>query len=186
MPNAKGLMDRSLVVDGCSRSLCPVVSVRESKQLGFEIDQGATGARFLFGSQTYLELDREGAFFTLDVEVDSGYDSCGEDDDGAFMCDDDDGDSGDMWDCVECTAEHAGITLAAVGSVPSAYVAKFNLEQHYADGHRPYYVKCPWCVSAGMRAKKAVSVPHSSRMCAHLFLGNDSCFCCSVRKWKKN
>ena len=40
MPNAKGLhvMDRSLVVDGCSRSLCPVVSVCESKQLGFEID----------------------------------------------------------------------------------------------------------------------------------------------------
>ena len=46
VPNAKGLMDRSLVVDGCSRSLCPVVSVRESKQLGFEIDAGATGARF--------------------------------------------------------------------------------------------------------------------------------------------
>ena len=31
VPNAKGLMDRSLVVDGCSRSLCPVVSVCESK-----------------------------------------------------------------------------------------------------------------------------------------------------------
>ena len=37
VPNAKGLMDRSLVVDGCSRSLCPVVSVCESKQLGFEL-----------------------------------------------------------------------------------------------------------------------------------------------------
>ena len=65
VPNAKGLMDRSLVVDGCSRSLCPVVSVCESKQLGFEIDQGATGARFLSGSQTYLELDREGDFLTF-------------------------------------------------------------------------------------------------------------------------
>ena len=31
VPKAKGLMDRSLVVDGCSRSLCPVVSVCESK-----------------------------------------------------------------------------------------------------------------------------------------------------------
>ena len=54
VPNAKGLMDRSLVVDGCSRSLCPVVAVCESKQLGFEIDAGATGARFLAGSQTYI------------------------------------------------------------------------------------------------------------------------------------
>ena len=65
VPNAKGLMDRSLVVDGCSRSLCPVVSMCESKQLGFEIDGGATGARFLSGGQTYLELGREGDFFTL-------------------------------------------------------------------------------------------------------------------------
>ena len=58
VPNAKGLMDRSLVVAGCSRSLCPVVAVCESKQLGFQIDQGATGARFLSGDKTYLELDR--------------------------------------------------------------------------------------------------------------------------------
>ena len=78
-------MDRSLVVDGCSRSLCPVASVCESKQLGVEIDAGATGARFLSGSQTYLELDREGDFFTFDVEVDSGYESCSEGDDGAFL-----------------------------------------------------------------------------------------------------
>ena len=98
--NAKGLMDRSLVVDGCSRCLCPVVSVCESKQLGFEIDQGVTGARFLSGSQTYLELDREGDFFTFDVEVDSGYESCSEPgDDGAFMCADDDGDDGDVELC---------------------------------------------------------------------------------------
>ena len=41
VPNAKGLMNRSLVVDGCSRPPCPVVSVCESKQLGFEIDQDA-------------------------------------------------------------------------------------------------------------------------------------------------
>ena len=60
VPNVRGLMDRSLVVDGCSRSLCPVVDVCESKQLGFEIDAGAIGARFLAGSQTYLELDMEG------------------------------------------------------------------------------------------------------------------------------
>ena len=36
--------------------------------------------------------------------------------------------------------------LAASGLVQSAYVAKFNLEQHCAYGHRPYCVKCPWCV----------------------------------------
>ena len=84
VPNAKGLMDRSLAVDGGSRSLCPVVSVCESTQLGFEIDAGATGARFLAGSQTYLELDREDDFFTFDVEVDRGYEFCGEGDDGAF------------------------------------------------------------------------------------------------------
>ena len=70
VPNAKGLMDRFLVVDGCSRSLCPVVSVCESKQLCFKIDQGTTGARFLSDSKTYLELDREGDFFIFDVEVD--------------------------------------------------------------------------------------------------------------------
>ena len=144
-----------------TRSLCPVVAVCESKQLGFEIDHGATGARFLSGSQTYLELDREGDFFTFDVEVDSGYESCSEGDDGAFMCADDGGDCGDVWDCVECTAEHADILLAIVGSVQSAYVTKFDLEQYCADGHRPYCVKCHWCVSAGMRSKKAVSIPHS-------------------------
>jgi hypothetical protein len=99
-------MDRSLVVDGCSRSLCPVVSVYEPKQLGFEIDAGATGARFLSGSQTYLEPDREGDFFTFDVEADSGYESCGEDDDGAFLCAED-GCGDEMWSCVECTHEHA-------------------------------------------------------------------------------
>ena len=58
--NDEGLMDRSLVVDWCSGSLCPVVSVCKSKQLGFEVDAGATGARSLSGSQTYLELDRDG------------------------------------------------------------------------------------------------------------------------------
>ena len=26
-------------------------------------------------------------------------------------------------------------------------------------------MKCPWCVSAGMRSKKAVNIPHSSRVC---------------------
>ena len=165
VPNAKGLMDRSLVVDGCSRSLCPVVSVCESKQLGFEIDAGATGARFLSGSQTYLELDREGDFFTFDVEVDSGYESCGEGDDGAFLCAEDSDSDDDMWSCVECTPEHADILLAAASSVQSAYVAKFSLDQHCADGHRPYNVKCPWCVSAGMRSKKAISVSHSDRVC---------------------
>ena len=122
VPNAKGLMGRFLVVDGCSKSLCHVVSVCESKQLGFEIDQGTIGARFLYGSQTYLELDREGDFFTFDVEVDSNYESCSEGDDGSFMCADDDG---DVWNCVECTAEHADILLAVAGSVQSAYVAKF-------------------------------------------------------------
>ena len=76
---------------------------------GFEIDQGAIGARFLSCSQTYLGLDREGDFFTFDVEIDSGYASCGEDNDGAFMCADDYGDGCDMWDCVECVAEHADI-----------------------------------------------------------------------------
>ena len=160
VPNAKGLMDRSLVVDGCSRSLCPVVAVCESKQLGFEIDAGATGARFLAGSQTYLELDREGDFFTFDVEVDSGYASCGEGDGGAFLCAED-----ELWSCVECTPEPADVLLTSVGSVQSAYVARFNLEQHCADGHRPYNVKCPWCVSAGMRSKKAISVAHSDRVC---------------------
>ena len=38
VPNAKGPMDRYLVVGGCSGSVCPVVSVCESKQLGFETD----------------------------------------------------------------------------------------------------------------------------------------------------
>ena len=44
-------------------------------------------------------------------------------------------------------------------------MAKFSLDQHCADGHRPYNVKCPWCVSAGMRSKKAISVSHSDRVC---------------------
>ena len=55
--------------------------------------------------------------------------------------------------------------LTSVGSVQSAYVARFNLEQHCADGHRPYNVKFPWCVTAGMRSKKAISVAHSDRVC---------------------
>ena len=35
MPNARGLMDRSLVVKNCARSLCPVVAVCESQSFGF-------------------------------------------------------------------------------------------------------------------------------------------------------
>ena len=81
------------------------------------------------------------------------------------MCANDDGDDGDVWNCVECTVEHADILLAAAGSIQSAYVAKINLEQHCVDGHRPYCVKRPWCVSVGMRSKKAISIPHSSRVC---------------------
>ena len=52
-----------------------------------------------------------------------------------------------------------------VSLVQSAFVAKFDLVQHCADGHRPYNVKCPWCVSAGMRAKKANRVARSDRVC---------------------
>ena len=96
--------------------------------MGFEIDQGAIGARFLSGSQTYLELDRGGDFFTFDVEVDSGYESCSEGDDGVFMCADDSGDCGDVWDCVECTAEHADILLAAAGSVQSHMLLNLTLD----------------------------------------------------------
>ena len=54
--------------------------------------------------------------------------------------------------------------LTSAGSVQSAYVVRFNLEQHCADGHRPYNVKCPWYVSTGMRSKKAISVAHSDRV----------------------
>ena len=106
-----------------------MVSVCESKQLGFEIDAGATGARFLSGSETYLELDMEGDFFTFDVEVDSGYGSCDEGDDGAFLCAED-GCGDEMWSCVECTPEHADVLLASASSVPSAYVARFGLGPH--------------------------------------------------------
>ena len=28
-----------------------------------------------------------------------------------------------------------------------------------------YCVQCTWCVSVGMRSKKAISVSHSSRVC---------------------
>ena len=65
VPNAKGLMDRSLVVDGCSRSLCPVVSVCESKQLGFEIDAGATGALAGFCLVVGLTLSLTGKVISL-------------------------------------------------------------------------------------------------------------------------
>ena len=40
IPKSKGLMDKALVVDNCSRSLCSMVTVCESKNLGFEIDAG--------------------------------------------------------------------------------------------------------------------------------------------------
>ena len=47
-----------------------------------------------------------------------------------------------LWSCAECTPEHASVLLASAGSVQSAYVTRFSLEQHCADGHRPYNVKC--------------------------------------------
>ena len=78
VPNAKGLMNRSLVVKNCARSLCPVVAVCESQSLGFQIDSGATGARFLSGESTFLELEREGDFFTFEVPTASDYESCDE------------------------------------------------------------------------------------------------------------
>ena len=165
VPDARGLMDKSLVVSGCSRSLCPVVTVCESKNLGFEIDQGATGARFLSGSETFLELDREGDFFVFDVPVDSGYESCEECDESLFSSVAESLDGSDEWGCVECSDEHAMVLMSAGESVQSAFVAKFDLGQHCRDGHRPYNAKCPWCVAGGMRAKQAFRVPRTDRVC---------------------
>ena len=76
IPKSKGLVDKALVVDNCSRSLCPVGTVCESKNLGFEIDAGANGSRFLSGGETFPELDKEGDFFVFEVDTDSGYESC--------------------------------------------------------------------------------------------------------------
>ena len=39
--------------------------------------------------------------------------------------------------------DHAAVLLASSESVQSAFVAKFDLVQHCADGHRPYNVKFP-------------------------------------------
>ena len=35
-------------------------------------------------------------------------------------------------------------------------------------------MKCPWCVSAGMRSKKAISVAHSERVCEKGYMYNVS------------
>ena len=53
-------------------------TVCESKNLGFEIDAGASGhgARFLSGGETFLELDKKGDFFVSEVDTGSGYESC--------------------------------------------------------------------------------------------------------------
>ena len=163
VPAAQGLMDNSLVVKNCARSLCPVVAVCESQSLGFQIDSGATGARFLSGDETFLELEREGDFFTFEVPSGEGYDSC---DEGLCELSSGDGEQYDSeWRCVECLDEHADVLLASSKSRQSAFVAKFDLVQHCADGHRPYNVNCPWCVSGAMRAKKANRVARSDRVC---------------------
>jgi hypothetical protein len=169
VPNAKGLMDKSLVVSDCQRSLCPVVSVCETRNLGFEIDQGASGARFLSGEKTFLELEREGDFFVFEVPVDSGYESCDEGPESIFMSDtqgDESNKTGESeWQCLEGTTEHQTILRVAGDSTQSAFVSKFSLEQHCIDGHRPYCAQCPWCVAAGMRAKRANRVPRTDRVC---------------------
>ena len=94
--------------------------------MGFEIDAGATGVRFLAGSKTYPGLDREGDFFTFDVEVGPGYESCGEGDDGAFLCAEDDcGD--DMWSCVECTPECCVLQVASSTMISCGVEPLFTL-----------------------------------------------------------
>ena len=69
------------------------------------------------------------------------------------------------WQCLEGTPEHQTILRAAGGSTQFAFVSKFSLEQHCIDGHRPYCAQCPWCVAAGMRAKRANRVPRTDRVC---------------------
>ena len=163
VPSARGLMQRFLVVEGCSRSLCPVVTVCANQGQGFEIDRGATGARFLAGDETFFECQREDDFFVLDVPLDSGYESCGEGPEGVFV-------SGasveelSEWQCVECTDQHQAVLGAASGSSQSVFVAKFDLEQHCIDGHRPYSAMFPWCVASGMRAKRANRVQRTERV----------------------
>ena len=126
VPGARGLMQRSLVVEGCSRSLCPVVTVCANQNLGFQIDQGATGARFLAGEETFLECQREGDFFVFDVPLDSGYDSCEEGPEGVFVSSASDSEVSE-WQCVECTDQHQAVLGAAGSSLQSAFVAKFDL-----------------------------------------------------------
>jgi hypothetical protein len=132
VPNAKGLMNKSLVVKNCARSLCHVVAVCESQSLGFQIDSGATGATFLSDESTFLELEREGDFFTFEVPTESDYESC---DEGSLESWNGGGVPIESeWSCVECTDDHAAVLLASSGSVQSAFVAKFDLVQHCADG----------------------------------------------------
>ena len=85
------------------------------------------------GEETFLELEREGDFFTFEVPTESDYESC---DEGLLECWGNGGVPIEAeWHCVECTDDHTTVMLASNESVQSAFVAKFDLVQHCTYGH---------------------------------------------------
>ena len=77
-PGMKG----ALILPDCESSLLPVVLVREELNLGFQISQGGSRARFYRDGRTVNGLCKEGRLFIEPigslVEPDSGYDTCEE------------------------------------------------------------------------------------------------------------
>ena len=86
LPVQYGLMNGGVVLPESQDSLLPVVPVCQDDDLGFEVAQGATGARFYKEAkdtcdkcgehkrETVVSLEREGRLFTMPIQEDGGTD----------------------------------------------------------------------------------------------------------------
>ena len=160
-----GSMDGALVFHECSESVMPVVPVCEELDLGYQISQGGSQSRFYRDGSTVQVLHKEGRLFT--VPVDSGHEEVWHECDQGMGLDWGHGAAGDQVMVAGCDTTHE-VAMSCQGYEGSAvegyaygctclYVGLSGkaLREHLIGGHRPHSDKCPWCVRANLRERRA-------------------------------
>ena len=143
LPAPHGIMDGALCVPSCARSLNPGVGTCAKYGFGLVIDDDGTGARYVKGGVTMLELDLSGGMFGFAPHFDSP--------DSVF--------------CVspELFGLHNQLLEAFSAVAYATSSPKFDIRQHLLDGHRHFSAECPWCVQARLRKKRAMRMPFGGR-----------------------
>ena len=137
LPAPHGVMNNSLCVPSCARTLNPGVATCLKHGFGLVIDEGGATGRYVKGGVTMIELDLSGGMF--------GFSPSTVDDGSALFC--------VQSDLVQL---HQQI-LSSYSAVAYISVSK-DLARHYLDGHRHFSAQCPWCVQAKLRKKRAIRI----------------------------